>query len=48
MSAAPSIREHRDEILRLATRHGAGNVLLFGSVAAGKTRRKAMSTCLSM
>jgi predicted nucleotidyltransferase len=30
------IREHRDEILRVATRHGAGNVRLFGSVARGE------------
>ena len=30
------IRERRDEILRVATRHGAGNVMLFGSVARGE------------
>ena len=36
MSAAQRIREHRDEILRLAALHGAGNVRLFGSVARGE------------
>jgi predicted nucleotidyltransferase len=30
------IGEHRDEILRLAARHGAGNVGIFGSVARGE------------
>jgi predicted nucleotidyltransferase len=30
------IREHRDEILRLAARHGAGNIGIFGSVARGE------------
>jgi len=29
------LREHRDEILDLAARHGAGNVRVFGSVARG-------------
>jgi uncharacterized protein len=29
------LQERRDEILRVAARHGAGNVLLFGSVARG-------------
>ena len=35
MSTSPRISEHRDEILRVAARHGAGNVRLFGSVARG-------------
>lgn len=30
------IRIYRDEILRVAARHGAGNILLFGSVAPGE------------
>jgi predicted nucleotidyltransferase len=33
MGADQGIRGHRDEILRMATLHGAGNVMLFGSVA---------------
>ena len=37
MSSDRSIRERRDEILRVATRHGAGNVMLFGSVARGES-----------
>jgi uncharacterized protein len=36
MNAASAISEHRDEILRVAARHGAGNVQLFGSVARGE------------
>ena len=36
MGAGQRIREHRDEILRVASLHGAGNVLLFGSVARGE------------
>jgi predicted nucleotidyltransferase len=36
METAGGIREHREEILRLAARHGAGNVLIFGSVARGE------------
>jgi predicted nucleotidyltransferase len=35
MGAGQRIRERRDEILRAAVRHGASNVLLFGSVARG-------------
>jgi hypothetical protein len=35
VNTARQIREHRDEILRLATRHGAGNISIFGSVARG-------------
>lgn len=30
------LREKRDEILRIATRHGARNVRVFGSVARGE------------
>jgi len=36
MNAA--IRDHRDEILRLARAHGARNLQLFGSVARGEER----------
>jgi predicted nucleotidyltransferase len=36
MDAGQSVRERRDEILRVVTRHGAGNVMLFGSVARGE------------
>jgi predicted nucleotidyltransferase len=36
MGASRHIREHRDEILRVAALHGAGNVLLFGSVPRGE------------
>lgn len=33
-----SIRDHLDEILRLAREHGARNLRLFGSVARGDDR----------
>jgi predicted nucleotidyltransferase len=36
MGTGQSIREHREEILRIAARHGATNVRLFGSVARGE------------
>jgi len=36
MGARQRVTEHRDEILRMAAHHGAGNVLLFGSVARGE------------
>ena len=36
MGAGQRIREHRDEILRVAALHGTGNVRLFGSVARGE------------
>ena len=36
MSTRQQIRERRDEILRVASRHVAGNVRLFGSVARGE------------
>jgi predicted nucleotidyltransferase len=30
------VREHREEILKLAEKHGASNVRVFGSVARGE------------
>jgi len=33
-----SLNEHRDEILAIATHHGACNVRIFGSVARGDAR----------
>jgi len=36
MGAGQRIREHREEILRVAALHGAGNVRLFGSAARGE------------
>jgi predicted nucleotidyltransferase len=33
-----SLRERREEILRIASRYGAHNVRIFGSVAQGRTR----------
>jgi predicted nucleotidyltransferase len=36
MGGRQRITEHRDEILRVAAIHGAGNILLFGSVARGE------------
>lgn len=35
MTVQDAVREHRDEILRIAARHGATNVRVFGSVARG-------------
>ena len=32
----PAVRNHRDEILRLARKHGAKNLRLFGSAARGE------------
>lgn len=37
MGTDQRIRDQRDEILRVATLHGAGNVMLFGSVARGES-----------
>ncbi|MDA8265406.1 MAG: nucleotidyltransferase domain-containing protein [Actinomycetota bacterium] len=34
------LRSKRQEILRLATRHGASNVRVFGSVARGEAHRE--------
>jgi uncharacterized protein len=36
MSSGERVRQRRDEVLRVAARHGAGNVRLFGSVARGE------------
>jgi uncharacterized protein len=36
MNATGIIQERRNEILRLASLHGAGNVRLFGSAARGE------------
>lgn len=38
MNSNELLKQKRDEILRLATQHGAYNVRLFGSVARGETR----------
>jgi uncharacterized protein len=35
MTVQDAIREHREEILRIAAQHGATNVRVFGSVARG-------------
>ena len=34
----PVFQQHRDEILTIAARHGAGNVRVFGSLARGEGR----------
>jgi hypothetical protein len=36
MQVAEHLRDKRDAILRVAGRHGAGNVAVFGSVARGE------------
>jgi predicted nucleotidyltransferase len=36
MDVGQRIREKRDEILRVAALHGAGNIQLFGSAARGE------------
>ncbi len=38
MALDPLVTEKRDDILRLAKRHGARNVRVFGSAANGQTR----------
>lgn len=38
LDAAQLIRLNREEILRIAARHGARNIRLFGSVARGEAR----------
>lgn len=38
MAIQDLLREKRDEILRLAARHGAKNVRVFGSAARGQDR----------
>ena len=40
MSIRKDIQQRREEILRVAARHGAGNVLVFGSVARGEDTPK--------
>ena len=35
MTVQEAVLEHREEILRIAARHGATNVRVFGSVARG-------------
>ena len=35
MTAQDAVRQHRDEIIAIAARHGATNVRVFGSVARG-------------
>ena len=37
MNVSKLVREKRSEILRIAARHGARNVRIFGSAARGKT-----------
>lgn len=36
MSIADELRQRRDQILRVAASHGAGNISVFGSVARGE------------
>jgi len=38
MSLEQLLRQYRDDILRLAAKHGARNVRVFGSVARGEDR----------
>ena len=38
LDPAQLIRANRDEILRIAARHGARNIRVFGSVARGEAR----------
>ena len=38
MSADELLKENREEILRTASKHGARNVRVFGSVARGEAR----------
>ena len=38
MGLPREIAQHREEIRRIAARHGAGNVHLFGSMARGEQR----------
>src|SRR5215207_6229870 len=35
MTVRDAVRQHRDEIIEIAARHGATNVRVFGSVARG-------------
>jgi predicted nucleotidyltransferase len=38
MDAEARVKQKRAEILRIATKHGASNVRIFGSVARGEAR----------
>ena len=40
MSIAELLADKRDEILRLAVKHGAHKVRVFGSVAEGRAARR--------
>ena len=40
MHLSTLLREKRDDILRIAARHGASNVRIFGSVARGEADEK--------
>ena len=46
MSTDELLKEKREEILRTASKHGARNVRVFGSVARGEARPTVMWTCL--
>lgn len=37
MTAADTLKRHRDEVLRLAAKHGATDIRVFGSVARGES-----------
>lgn len=39
MNIATKLQSNRDEVLRIAARHGAHNLRIFGSVARGDTDR---------
>jgi predicted nucleotidyltransferase len=40
MGISEALKNKREEILRVAARHGAGNVRTFGSVARGESDEK--------
>jgi uncharacterized protein len=40
MGISEALKKKREEILRIAARHGAGNVRIFGSVARGESDEK--------
>ena len=40
MDTVELLKEKREEILRIAAKHGARNVRVFGSVARGEARRE--------
>jgi predicted nucleotidyltransferase len=43
MNSLDTLRARRDEILRIAMRHGAQNVRVFGSVARGEATSIALA-----